>query len=79
MSSEGDALDDTRNDGLLAKLQHANRPVRASIRLTWRSARFQVDAEITPVGLLAIGGMVGAILLTVMPVGGAARGSKRSR
>ncbi|MDB5612643.1 MAG: hypothetical protein JWQ22_296 [Devosia sp.] len=78
MSSEGDLLSEARDRGTLAKPPNSNRPARASVRFTWRSAHFQADAEITPVGLLAIGGMVGAILLAVAPIVAAAR-VKRSR
>jgi len=51
-----------------AVLEQANRPVRASVRLSLGSSRFQADAEITPVGLLAVGGMVGVILLAVAAI-----------
>lgn len=57
-------------------LEQANRPARASVRLSWGSSRFQADAEITPLGLLAVGGMAGAIILAVAPIvraGGRAR------
>jgi hypothetical protein len=49
-------------------LHEASRPARASVRLSWGNARFQADAEISPLGLLAIGGIVGVILLAVAPI-----------
>ena len=54
-------------------VRQPNLPARASIRIGWRSARFQADAKITPLGLLAIGGMVGAILLAAAPIISAAQ------
>jgi hypothetical protein len=55
------------DDSSVAILE-ANRPARASIRISVGNSRFQADAEITPLGLLAVGGMVGAILLAVAPI-----------
>ena len=52
----------------IAALEQANRPARASVRFSLGSSHFQADAEITPLGLLAIGGMVGAILLAAASV-----------
>lgn len=45
-----------------------NRPARASVRVAVGNARFQADAELTPAGLLAIGGMVALILSAVVPI-----------
>lgn len=45
-----------------------NRPARASVRAAVGNARFQADSEITPAGLLAIGGMVALILAAVVPI-----------
>lgn len=56
-----------------------NRPAKASIRFAFRRARMRADAEITPLGLLAIGGMVGAILLAVPPIITAAGRTRRGR
>ena len=53
-----------------------NQPARAAFRFSWGRANFKAEAQITPMGLLAIGGMVGAILLAVAPIvreGGKAR------
>jgi hypothetical protein len=53
-----------------------NAPARARVRWAWSRASLEVDAEITPAGFLAIGGMVGMILLAVVPIvlaGGRAR------
>lgn len=55
----------------------AHRPARASVRMSLGNARFQADAEITPIGLLAIGGMVGGILLALAPVVSAATSKRR--
>ena len=56
-----------------------NRPARASVRLGWGSARYEAEVEISPLGLLAIGGMVGAILLAVAPIVTAAKQGTRRR
>lgn len=53
-------------------------PARARIRLVWGKASLEADAHITPTGLLAIGGMVGMILLAVAPIVRAA-GEARAR
>lgn len=53
-----------------------HRPARASVRMSFGNSRFQADSEITPVGLLAIGGMVGVILLALAPVVSAAANSR---
>jgi hypothetical protein len=58
---------DSATDPLPA-MREANRPARASVRISLGNSRFQADAEISPLGLLAIGGMVGAILLAVAPI-----------
>ena len=70
-----------KSEQVVAAASHAglNRPARATIRLGWRSTRFEADAEITPLGLLAIGGMVGAILLAVAPIVTAAGRARRRR
>jgi hypothetical protein len=57
-------------------LREANRPARVSVRISFGNSRFQADAEISPLGLLAVGGMVGAILLAVTPI---VRGAVRYR
>ena len=41
---------------------------RASVRFGWGRARFEADVEVTPTTMLAIGGMVGMILLAVVPI-----------
>ena len=41
---------------------------RASVRMAVGQARFEADVEITPTALLAIGGMVAAILVGVVPI-----------
>ncbi|WP_193336000.1 hypothetical protein [Devosia beringensis] len=53
-------------------------PARARFRLVWGKASIEADAHITPAGLLAIGGMVGVILLAVAPIVRAA-GEARAR
>jgi hypothetical protein len=55
------------DDNFVAILE-ANRPARGSIRISVGNSRFQADAEISPLGLLAVGGMVSAILLAVAPI-----------
>ena len=54
-----------------------NAPARARLRWAWGRASMEVDADITPTGLLAIGGMVGLILLAVVPVVSAGGKAKR--
>ena len=56
-----------------------HRAARASVRLSVGTAKFQADAEITPVALLAIGGMVGAILLATAHIVTAAGNVRRRR
>ena len=58
----------------------ADLPARARFRATWGKASLEAEAIITPVGLLAIGGMVGTILLAVLPIvlASARKGSKPS-
>lgn len=48
-------------------------------RATFRAGRFVMEAEAraTPLGLLAIGGMVAAILLSVPPILRAARADRQ--
>ena len=75
---------ETQNDKsgqVVAAASHEglNRPARATIRLGWRTTRFEAEAEITPLGLLAIGGMVGAILLAVAPIVTAVGRARRHR
>ncbi len=41
---------------------------RASVRFGWGSARFEADVDVTPTTMLAVGGMVGMILLAVVPI-----------
>ena len=52
---------------------------RASYRLAWGSLHLEADAEVhvTPRTLLAIGGMVGMILLGVVPIVAASRRRQR--
>ena len=45
-----------------------NANARSRVKLAWGKASIDVEAEITPIGLLAIGGMVGMILLAVVPI-----------
>lgn len=55
---------------------NANSPAGSRLRLAWGKASLDLDAEITPTGFLAIGGMVGLILVAVVPIvlaGGRAR------
>ena len=40
----------------------------ASLRFGWGRARFEAEVNVTPTTLLAIGGMVGMILLAVVPI-----------
>ena len=56
-----------------------NAPARSRIRLAWGKASVDVEAEITPTGLLAIGGMVGLILLAVVPIVSAGGKATRRR
>jgi len=58
-------------------LTPAEHPARARIRLVWGRATMEAEAQITPAGLLAIGGMVGAILLAVAPIVRAAGEARR--
>jgi hypothetical protein len=55
----------------------ANAPARARLRWSWGKASMEVDAEITPTALFAIGGMVGLILLAVVPIVSAGGKAKR--
>lgn len=71
--------EDTSRLPLLSDGSAPNQPARASVRLSWGSARYEADAEITPLGLLAIGGMVGAILLAVAPIVTAAGRARKRR
>jgi len=50
---------------------------RASIRLGRFKAKVELD--VTPAGLLAVGGLVSAILLSVVPIVAAATRRKSSR
>lgn len=43
-------------------------PARARIRLVWGKTTLEADAQITPAGLLAVGGLVGMILLATAPL-----------
>ncbi|HEY8575992.1 MAG TPA: hypothetical protein VIL88_06605 [Devosia sp.] len=79
MSTEIDLADPATSGNALPALREANQPARASFRLAWRNSQIQANAEITPLGLLAIGGMVGAILLAVAPIVSAARSGRRHR
>lgn len=57
-------------------VQASYRHSRASVRFFWGRARFEADVDVTPGTFLAIGGMVGMILLAVAPIvlaGGQAR------
>jgi|GEM_PF-1535325 hypothetical protein len=51
---------------------------RARTRIVWGGASFEAEAQITPTGLLAVGAMVGVILLAVAPIVRAA-GRARAR
>lgn len=79
MSTDIDLVDPTDTGNAVPALREANQPARASFRLAWRNTHIQAEAEITPLGLLAIGGMVGAILLAVAPIVSAARSGRRHR
>ena len=46
----------------------ANAPANGRIRWAWGRASVEIDAQITPTGLLAVGSMVGLILLAVAPI-----------
>ncbi len=50
---------------------------RARARFMWGKASIEADVHITPVGLMAIGGMVGTILLAVAPIVRAAGEARR--
>lgn len=54
-----------------------NPPAHARIRLAWGRASLEAEAQVTPAGLLAIGGMVGAILVAVAPIVRAAGEARR--
>jgi hypothetical protein len=40
-----------------------DQPAYSRVRFAWGKASFEAEAQIGPKGLLAVGGMVGAILL----------------
>ena len=42
--------------GTVRAVAEINRPARASLRISFGNSRFQADAEISPLGLLAVGG-----------------------
>ena len=69
-----DHIDDT-----LPVATPRHQPARTRIRLVWGSASLEADAHITPAGLLAIGGMVGAILLAAAPLVRAATEARARR
>lgn len=50
---------------------------RAAVRFAWGRARFEADVDFTPATLVAIGGMVGLILLSVAPIITAAGKARR--
>lgn len=54
-----------------------NAPAKGRIRFAWGKASMEVEAEITPSGFAAIGGMVGLILLAVVPIVRAGGKAKR--
>jgi hypothetical protein len=68
----------SNDDDELVPVRPASRHLaRAQMRVTWGKASLEADARITPTGLLAIGGMVGIILLAVAPIVRAAGQAKR--
>ena len=50
---------------------------RAAVRFAWGRARFEADVDVTPATLVAVGGMVGLILLGVAPIITAAGKARR--
>jgi hypothetical protein len=56
-----------------------NVPARTSFRLAWGRVRIEADTEISPLGLVAVGAMVGMILLAAVPVVTAAGQALRRR
>ena len=69
----------THQPDQMPDVERTNRPAKASVRFNWGKAHFEAAAEITPLVLLAIGGMVGAILLAVAPIVTAAGNARRRR
>ncbi|RYG97003.1 MAG: hypothetical protein EON58_10800 [Alphaproteobacteria bacterium] len=49
----------------------------AKVRMGWGKAQLEAQVETTPATLIAIGGMVGIILLTVVPIVSAAGRARR--
>lgn len=56
-----------------------SRPGTASVRAEAGRFRFQAQVEVTPLHLLAIGGLVASILLAVPPIIQAARRTRAGR
>ena len=56
-------MTDSDIDPTLPAAAADNPAARARIRLVWGKATLEADAHITPAALLAVGGMVGMILL----------------
>ena len=46
----------------------SDQPAHSRVRMVWGKASFEAEANITPLALLAVGGMVGMILLALAPV-----------
>ena len=44
------------------------RPLSSRVRIVWGKASFEAESQISPMGLLAIGGMVGTMLLAAAAV-----------
>ena len=79
MSSEATAVELASSGESLPAFRELNRPARASLRIGVGSFRLQAEAEITPMGLLAIAGLVGTIMLAVAPIVTAAAKASRPR
>lgn len=79
MNSETNLIEEAADAGRLPALREANRPARASVRFASGNVRFQADAEITPLGLLAVGGMVGTIVVAVASIATAVNRASRRR
>jgi len=63
-----DEARDVRGDTGGKRGEALNARSRASVRFGWGRARFEADVDVTPTTMLAIGGMVGMILLAVVPI-----------
>ena len=60
-------------------IQELNSPARTMVRVSCGALQLRVATKITPIGLLAIGGMVASILVAVTPIVTAAGRAKTRR